>query len=99
MHIRLALAFDSLIKIDLMKSADDTAMPLLSYFEESSEEILQFIRWLVEQESMSRDAEATSRIAENLADRLAKDGATVDFLADPHYGASLRARSFAMPSS
>lgn len=74
-----------------MKIAD-TAAPLLAFFEDSSEEILQFIRWLVEQESMSRDAEATRRIAENLADRLAKDGAAVDLLGDPHYGASLRAR-------
>jgi glutamate carboxypeptidase len=87
----LARAFDSLIKIDLMKT-DDTGAPLLSFFEESSEEILQFIRWLVEQESMSCDAEATRRIAENLADRLAKDGAVVDLLSDPRYGASLLAR-------
>jgi glutamate carboxypeptidase len=75
-----------------MKPGDDAAAPLLSLFEESGEEILQFIRWLVEQESMSRDAEATRRVAENLADRLARDGAAVDLLSDPRYGASLRAR-------
>ena len=74
-----------------MKSPDDAAS-LLTAFEESSEEILQFIRWLVEQESMSRDAEAAKRIAGNLADRLASDGAAVDLVGDPRYGASLLAR-------
>lgn len=91
MLLRLARAFDSLIKIDLMKPPDD-ATRLLTAFEESSEEILQFIRWLVEQESMSRDAEAARRIAGNLADRLASDGAAVDLVGDPRHGASLRAR-------
>ena len=41
---------------------------------------------------MSRDAEATRRIAENLADQLAGDGAHVDLVSDPRYGATLRAR-------
>jgi glutamate carboxypeptidase len=89
--LRLARRFDSLIKIDLMKLPDD-ATSLLAVFEDSSEQILQFIRWLVEQESMSRDAEATRRIAENLADQLANDGASVDLLSDSRYGASLCAR-------
>ena len=74
-----------------MKPPDD-ATRLLTAFEESSEEILQFIRWLVEQESMSRDAEAAKRIAGNLAEPLASDGAAVDLVGDPRYGASLRAR-------
>ncbi|HVG20106.1 MAG TPA: M20 family metallopeptidase [Blastocatellia bacterium] len=68
------------------------AATLLSYFEQRQLEVLDFIRWLVEQESMSREAEATRRIAENLGDKLAQTGAAVDFISDPRYGATLRAR-------
>ncbi|HJQ70526.1 MAG TPA: M20 family metallopeptidase [Blastocatellia bacterium] len=74
-----------------MKPSDD-ATSLVTLFEESGEEILHFIKWLVEQESMSRDAEAARRIAGNLGEQLASDGASVDLLGDPSYGASLRAR-------
>ncbi|HJQ24243.1 MAG TPA: M20 family metallopeptidase [Blastocatellia bacterium] len=54
--------------------------------------MLDFIRWLVEQESMSRDAAATARIAENFGNRLREIGASVELLADPKFGASVRAR-------
>jgi glutamate carboxypeptidase len=74
-----------------MKTTSEGAK-LLSYFEHRQPEIIDFIRWLVEQESMSRQAEATRRIAENLGDKLAQTGATVDLISDPHYGATLRAR-------
>ena len=33
---------------------------------------LTFMRWLVEQESMSRESEATARIAENLGEHLSR---------------------------
>ena len=65
---------------------------LLSYFEERLPELLDFIRWLVEQESMSREAAANHRIAENLGERLAQSGAAVDLISDPKYGSTLRAR-------
>jgi glutamate carboxypeptidase len=65
---------------------------LISYFEQKRDQILEFIRWLVEQESMSRVPEATSRIAENLADRITQLGASVELLSDPSYGATVRAR-------
>jgi glutamate carboxypeptidase len=65
---------------------------LISYFEEKRPQILEFTRWLVEQESMSRVPEATSRIAENFANRIAQLGASVDLLSDPGYGATVRAR-------
>jgi glutamate carboxypeptidase len=74
-----------------MKTSNDSAM-LLSYFEERLPEVLDFIRWLVEQESMSRDAEANRRIAESFGDRLSQAGAAVDLISDPRYGATLRAR-------
>jgi glutamate carboxypeptidase len=74
-----------------MKTTDECAM-LLSYFEEKLPETLDFVRWLVEQESMSREAEANRRIAENLAERLAQWGGSVDLISDPRYGATLRAR-------
>jgi glutamate carboxypeptidase len=64
----------------------------LSYFEESRAEIVEFIRWLVEQESMSREAEANRRLADNLGDRLVSIGAQVELLDDPRFGATLRAR-------
>ncbi|HEX8090975.1 MAG TPA: M20 family metallopeptidase, partial [Blastocatellia bacterium] len=81
----------ALVLIQLMKTTSEGAK-LLSYFEHRQPEIIDFIRWLVEQESMSRQAEATRRIAENLGDKLAQTGATVDLISDPHYGATLRAR-------
>jgi glutamate carboxypeptidase len=74
-----------------MKSQANGAQ-FLSYFETHHAEMLEFVRWLVEQESMSREADATRRLAENLGDRLTDIGATVDLLHDPHYGATLRAR-------
>ena len=75
-----------------MTTPNERAAALLDYFESNQAEVLSFVRWLVEQESMSRDAVATSRIAESLGDRLAEDGAAVDLIRDPHYGATLRAR-------
>lgn len=82
----------ALLKIVLMKIDNKDGRALLSYFEGRKEKMLEFIRSLVEQESMSREAEATRRIAENLADTLAGMGAAVDLFGDPRYGATLRAR-------
>ena len=65
---------------------------LLSYFEEIQAEIIEFIRWLVEQESMSREAEANRRLAENLAEKLASMGAELELSNDPKFGSTLRAR-------
>ena len=69
---------------------DDRA--LQTYFESRQAEILDFIRWLVEQESMSREAAATARIAESFGDRLRELGASVELPSDPNYGASVVAR-------
>ena len=52
----------SLLEIDVMK-IDDGGPTLLSYFDAHRTEMLEFTRWLVEQESMSREADATRRIA------------------------------------
>ena len=71
---------------------DDHAAALLSYFDANRSEMLEFTRWLVEQESMSREADATQRIAENLGVRLIAHGAAVELLNDPAYGSTLRAR-------
>jgi glutamate carboxypeptidase len=67
-------------------------MALLAYYEERRGDLLDFIRSLVEQESMSRVPEATLRLAENLGEWLAGAGATVDILRDPRYGGTVRAR-------
>ena len=75
-----------------MKTDSNNGLTLLSYFEERQSEMLEFMRWLVEQESMSREPEATQRIAENLGERIAEMGAKVDLLSDLRYGATLRAR-------
>jgi glutamate carboxypeptidase len=65
---------------------------LQAYFQSQQAEILDFIRWLVEQESMSREAAATARIAENFGDKLSELGASVELLSHPDFGASVRAR-------
>ncbi len=80
-----------LLEIDLMKN-DDGGPAVLSYFEACRAEMLEFTRGLVEQESMSREADATRQIAENLGESLASTGAAVELLNDPHYGSTLRAR-------
>jgi glutamate carboxypeptidase len=65
---------------------------LEAYFQSQQAEIIDFIRWLVEQESMSREAAATARIAENFGDKLSELGASVELLSDPNFGASVLAR-------
>ncbi len=65
---------------------------LASHFEGNQQEVLDFIRWLVEQESMSREADANQRIAERYGARLDEWGAQVELLSDPKFGATVRAR-------
>lgn len=80
-----------LLEIDLMK-INEGGSAVLSYFEVHRGKMLEFTRWLVEQESMSREADATRRIAESLGAELDSGGATVDLLNDQCYGSTLRAR-------
>nr|AUN37190.1 carboxypeptidase G2 [uncultured bacterium] len=75
-----------------MTNAKNSSSYLLAHFEEKHAEIFEFIRWLVEQESMSREPEATTRIAENFGERLSQYGATVDLFRDSQVGTTLRAR-------
>jgi glutamate carboxypeptidase len=65
---------------------------LLNYFSERNQEILQLVKWLVEQESMSREVEPLKRIGSNYGDKLASIGGQVDLLTDPHFGTTVRAR-------
>jgi glutamate carboxypeptidase len=74
-----------------MIGAENPSTELITYFTECRNEMLDFMRWLVEQESMSREAEATTRIAENYGERLARAGATVDRFRDAKYGTTIRA--------
>jgi glutamate carboxypeptidase len=76
----------------LMTNAENRSSRLFSHFEERVAEILEYIRWLVEQESMSREAEAITRLAENFSERLTQLGASVDLFQDPKFGTTLRAR-------
>ncbi|HJZ68975.1 MAG TPA: M20 family metallopeptidase [Blastocatellia bacterium] len=71
---------------------DSRGPSLLSYFDDRLPEMLGFARWLVEQESMSREPEATRRIAENLAETLGRAGAAIGLITDPAYGSTLLAR-------
>lgn len=71
---------------------DDGGSNVLSYFESHSQEMLDFTRWLVEQESMSREADATRRLAEKLGEHLAATGGAVDLFNDSTYGSTVRAR-------
>lgn len=72
---------------------------LREYFEQHQADILEFIKWLVEQESMTRVGDATDRLARNLGERLVDLGAGVDFLSDPRYGTSVRGRFSAQRSA
>jgi glutamate carboxypeptidase len=72
--------------------SNGNGLQVLSFFKGHSKEMLDFTRWLVEQESMSREAEATRRIAENLGETLTLIGATVDVFNDRRYGSTLLAR-------
>jgi glutamate carboxypeptidase len=65
---------------------------LLSYFESRSTEMIEFTRWLVEQESMSREAPSLKQIAENLGERLAAIGGEIQLFNDPARGTTLRAQ-------
>ncbi|HEY7544597.1 MAG TPA: M20 family metallopeptidase [Blastocatellia bacterium] len=65
---------------------------LLSYFEARRAEILELIKWLVNQESMSREAEANRRIAENFGEQFSRFGADVEIIREPNSGAILIAR-------
>jgi glutamate carboxypeptidase len=80
------------VKTSLMTNAENRSADLFAHFDAKRAEIFEFIRWLVEQESMSREAEATTRIAENFGERLSQCGAAVDLFKDPQFGATLRAR-------
>src|SRR5262249_21793303 len=80
-----------LLEIYLMK-IDGGSSQVLSYFEERRAEMLEFTRWLVEQESMSREADATRQIAGRLGETLASTGAEVELLDDARFGSTLRAQ-------
>ena len=64
----------------------------LTFFEARRDEMLEFTRWLVEQESMSREAEANRQIAENVGEKLASIGAAVELVNDRQFGSTLLAR-------
>jgi glutamate carboxypeptidase len=72
--------------------ANGNGLQVLSFFEAHSAEMLDFTRWLVEQESMSREGEATRQIAENLGEKLSLLGATVELINDRRFGSTLLAR-------
>ena len=72
--------------------ANGNGLHLRSFFEAHTDEMLDFTRWLVEQESMSREPEATRRIAESLGEKLTAIGAAVDLINDRRYGSTLVAR-------
>src|ERR1700683_1068454 len=75
-----------------MPSQANQNAELIQYFEARRAEAVELLRWLVEQESMSRVPEATTSLAEKLAAKLEERGAPVDFVRDAHAGAALRAR-------
>jgi glutamate carboxypeptidase len=65
---------------------------LMAYFEDNSSKAVDFLRWLVEQESMSRVPAATTPLAENFGQRLADLGGHIELIRHPKAGASLLAR-------
>ena len=87
----LAHIVPTLIKLDEMTS-EFNGRNLLAHFESQKSEMIEFTRWLVEQESMSREAPALKQVTENLGERLAVLGGEVDLFNDPARGTTLRAR-------
>src|SRR5262245_16455682 len=75
-----------------MTAEANSSRELLSYFQNRQPEMLEFVRWLVEQESMTRCADATTRISENVAQRLADCGSDVELVRDDRYGSTVVAR-------
>src|SRR5437868_14369627 len=75
-----------------MITQPESCPTFLAHFHDLRQELLELIRWLVEQESMTRVAAATTAIAENLAEKLQADGVQVDTFTDARYGTNLRAR-------
>src|SRR5262245_36775779 len=75
-----------------MMNQSNPGASLLNYFEERQSEILEFTRSLVEQESMSREADALRRLADSLASTLAGIGAEIDLFHDSRCGTTVRAR-------
>jgi glutamate carboxypeptidase len=69
-----------------------TTAGLLAYFEQTNHETVEFVRWLVEQESMSREAAPLDRIGESYGEKIAALGARVDLLSDRRFGTTVRAR-------
>ena len=75
-----------------MPDSNGPSRELLVYFQEHHDDALALLRWLVEQESMSRVPDATAKIAEGLGAKLEEVGAKVELLRDPAFGASILAR-------
>ncbi|MGH9759996.1 MAG: M20/M25/M40 family metallo-hydrolase, partial [Blastocatellia bacterium] len=75
-----------------MPDSNGPSRELLVYFQEHHDDALALLRWLVEQESMSRVPDATAKIAEGLGAKLEEIGAKVELLRDPAFGASILAR-------
>ncbi|PYP90238.1 MAG: peptidase M20 [Blastocatellia bacterium AA13] len=75
-----------------MITQPESCRTFLAHFQDLRQELLELIRWLVEQESMTRVAAATTAIAENLAEKLQADGVQVDTFTDARYGTNVRAR-------
>src|SRR5262249_39611331 len=65
---------------------------LNSYFQEHREEMIDFLGWLVRQESMSRVPEATSNIARGFGAKLRELGAAIELITNDRTGASILAR-------
>ena len=87
----MATAAVFLIKELSMTAQANTAGELRAYFQDHLPEMLEFLRWLVEQESMTGCAQAATRLAENLASRLSEVGAHVELVDEPRYGSALLA--------
>ena len=82
-----------------MSSHANHCAELMQYFEARSTEALAFLRWLVEQESMSRTPDAVTALAENLGTTLNDLGAAVSFTRHNEAGAAIIARFDSMSAS
>jgi glutamate carboxypeptidase len=71
---------------------DEPSPAFLNYFEQRSHQLIDFARWLVEQESMSREPQPLDRIGQSYAEKLSDIGGKIDLLREPRFGTTVRAR-------
>ncbi|HEU4391949.1 MAG TPA: M20 family metallopeptidase [Blastocatellia bacterium] len=75
-----------------MTAEANSAGNLVRYFHDHASEMLEFVRRLVEHESMTGCAEAVTRLSESLASRFSELGGAIEVVSEGTYGSAFLAR-------